>query len=171
MEVQRAPLAVCYVWTRDCLLRPEIQQLSVSLRLYTLLGSVSPAGIGVGCRVQNFDAVRAAVEYSRPKDFFEVEYLLDVVDVLLPRAVAGLAVLFRHFSRGARKEDEEAGDRRGRAGGEDTLPEDLCSQLGASTEDTKAKKVVRLCVSPTASWLFSRTLVPLLPVLADRRAR
>lgn len=127
---------------------------------------MSPAGIGVGCRVQTLTPLRAAVEYSRPKDFLEVEYLLDVVDVLLPRAVAGLAVLFRHFSPGARREDEEAGDRRGRAGGRrgaDTLPEDLCSQPGASTEDTKTKSSALVC--------FADSVLALLPDSSASSAR
>lgn len=101
----------------------------LSARGSTLLGCASPAAIAVARRVRNFDAVRAAVEYSRPKDFLEVEYLLDVVDVLLPRAVAGLAVLLRHVSPGrlagrtrkpgtveeGREEEEE--ERRGHAAG------------------------------------------------------
>lgn len=38
--------------------------------------------------------------YSRPEDFLEVKDALDVIDVLLPGQVAGLAVFFRHFAPG-----------------------------------------------------------------------
>lgn len=38
--------------------------------------------------------------YSRPKDFLEVKDFLDVIDMLFPRSIAGLAVFFRHFAQG-----------------------------------------------------------------------
>lgn len=49
-------------------------------------------------------ACKAALSrYSRPKDFLEVKYFLDIIDTLFPRSIAGLAVFFRHFAPGRKK--------------------------------------------------------------------
>ena len=54
--------------------------------------------------------------YSRPKDFLEVKYLLDIIDMLFPRSIAGLAVFFRHFAAGwGGGEEEEQEERRRRS--------------------------------------------------------
>lgn len=95
------------------MLRPDSQQLSVIRRVSAARPRVT-AGYSVSvCRCKLWSRAACAVKYSRPKDFLKVEYLLDVVDVLLPRAVAGLAVLFRHFSQGSRGEGGKAGGDRG----------------------------------------------------------
>lgn len=48
--------------------------------------------------IQSFPVSVYVAVYSRPKDFLEVKDLLDIIDMLFPRSIAGLAVFFRHFA-------------------------------------------------------------------------
>ena len=107
--------------------------------------------------------------YSRPKDFLEVKDLLDVLDVLFPRSIAGLAVFFRHFSpgveggkqnkekkkkKGEKKKEKKKSRRRRRrrrdaAGGSAPPP-----QTSNTQKKKEKEKVVHFCFSPGASWLL-----------------
>lgn len=125
--------------------------------LRSLIGSVSPAGIGGGCGVQNFDAARAAgriltsqgLPWSRISSWCRRR----ASSTSRRRTRRSLSPFLTGGSRGGRGSRGEEGREERR--GDDTLPEDLCSQLGASTEDAKTK-------SSALVW-FADSFLALLP--------
>lgn len=71
--------------------------------------------------------------YSRPKDFLEVKDFLDVIDMLFPRSIAGLAVFFRHFAQGWGEEKKKKRETERKR-----LPED--HQSSHPTQEKKRKE-------------------------------
>lgn len=102
-------MCVCVLESRRSLKGAGIQQLSVyaesllcRFRSNATLSHCSPPANFLICALQ-------PPLYSRSEDFLKVKDVLDVIYVLFPRAVAGLAVFLRHFAPGRRWGGEEGG--------------------------------------------------------------
>lgn len=92
--------------------------------------------------------------YSRPKDFLEVKDFLDVIDMLFPRSIAGLAVFFRHFAQGwgeEKKKRERQREREKEAAGGSPV-------VSPNPGKKKKRKVMHFSISPRASWLSVSTV-------------